>query len=697
MRHDPVRRLTLLVFVGTFLFYLPFLGSYGLFDPWETHYSEVARSMIQQDDYISTFWQDNGFFSKPVLTFWLQATGMRVAGLDQANDIPDEMVRTSAPEWAVRTPVALLGAMGVAFLFWLLARFFGVFAGGAGALLLAATPFYALVARQTITDMPFVAFTTAAMAFFIAGLLYDPKREAPETPPEGRKGRWCARRDPLFFVVAVFLGLLVLSQYVLMASHVDASFVAVGRRFELSGWLVFLPYLILLADVLVSVFRDPEGRGKLYILTGFAFTGLGILAKGFGALFIPVVVFMLYFLVTGEWSRLRRLDFIRGLFVVIAVSFPWHHAMIIRHGGAFFQEYFIHHHFKRAAMGVHGERGLFTYYINQLFFGALPLVPLLPGALGRLVTGKVLPRRLRVRDDRQRATLLLALWALVAFFLFSFMLTKFHHYILPAVVPLAALCGIYLADLRNSEARLRVLPLIVGLIVFAFILRELFLDPAHMLNLFIYKYERLFPYEQPFALWFAILGGCIALATVVLMLRPRPGRPLFIAVTVLFAGYLIYSYIPRVAPHWSQKALHRIYFDCRTGPKERFIAWQLNWRGENFYSKNKVLPYMELDNKEFFAHIDRYRSHTPGVLSGRFLILESAKRFKKLKSDMNLKYYTRYPDVYQGKNADSFIKIIGPGCKEIPEEWNPHFRQRNWQVLTHPYPHNKFMLVRMMI
>ena len=59
MRHDPVRRLTLLVFVGTFLFYLPFLGSYGLFDPWETHYSEVARSMIQQDDYISTFWQDN--------------------------------------------------------------------------------------------------------------------------------------------------------------------------------------------------------------------------------------------------------------------------------------------------------------------------------------------------------------------------------------------------------------------------------------------------------------------------------------------------------------------------------------------------------------------------------------------------------------------------------------------------------------
>ncbi|MBU1240835.1 hypothetical protein KJ865_14070, partial [Myxococcota bacterium] len=59
--------------------------------------------------------------------------------------------------------------------------------------------------------------------------------------------------------------------------------------------------------------------------------------------------------------------------------------------------------------------------------------------------------------------------------------------------------------------------------------------------------------------------------------------------------------------------------------------------------------------------------------------------------------YTRYSDVYGGKNADTLIKIIGPGCKEIPEEWETHFRQRNYQVLKHPYPHNKFMLVRMMI
>jgi 4-amino-4-deoxy-L-arabinose transferase-like glycosyltransferase len=98
-----------------------------------------------------------------------------------------------------------------------------------------------------------------------------------------------------------------------------------------------------------------------------------ILAKGFGALFIPAAVFLLYFLITGEWDRLRRFPLVSVLWVVAAISFPWHHAMIVRHGDAFFQEYIVHHHFKRAAEGVHGERGTFAYYLNQMLFGLLPL------------------------------------------------------------------------------------------------------------------------------------------------------------------------------------------------------------------------------------------------------------------------------------------------------------------------------------
>jgi len=37
------RQMTLLVIMVGLLLYIPFAGSYGLWDPWETHYSEVAR------------------------------------------------------------------------------------------------------------------------------------------------------------------------------------------------------------------------------------------------------------------------------------------------------------------------------------------------------------------------------------------------------------------------------------------------------------------------------------------------------------------------------------------------------------------------------------------------------------------------------------------------------------------------------
>ncbi|HNO70105.1 MAG TPA: hypothetical protein PKI49_16435, partial [Pseudomonadota bacterium] len=67
------------------LLYLPFAGAYGLWDPWETHYGEVARQMASRNDWISLWWpgspQDPAsgvFFSKPVLTFWLMALSLKL-------------------------------------------------------------------------------------------------------------------------------------------------------------------------------------------------------------------------------------------------------------------------------------------------------------------------------------------------------------------------------------------------------------------------------------------------------------------------------------------------------------------------------------------------------------------------------------------------------------------------------------------
>ena len=73
------------------LLYLPGLGGYGLYDPWETHYGEVGRNMVETGNYIDPWWgspwdtadvkrEKEGFYSKPLLIMWMMAAGIEVAG-----------------------------------------------------------------------------------------------------------------------------------------------------------------------------------------------------------------------------------------------------------------------------------------------------------------------------------------------------------------------------------------------------------------------------------------------------------------------------------------------------------------------------------------------------------------------------------------------------------------------------------------
>jgi len=50
------QQMILLVILFGLLLYLPFAGTYGLWDPWETHYGEVARQMVTRGDFISLWW-----------------------------------------------------------------------------------------------------------------------------------------------------------------------------------------------------------------------------------------------------------------------------------------------------------------------------------------------------------------------------------------------------------------------------------------------------------------------------------------------------------------------------------------------------------------------------------------------------------------------------------------------------------------
>src|SRR5262249_14855939 len=159
---------------------LPALGAGGLLDPWETHYAEVAREMLERRDFISPWWANEGWFrSKPVLTFWLEAASMAFLGVRTGADAvlsgsaPGAPSALGAPEWAVRLPGWLFALAGG----WLLqrgvARTVSPRAGLVGAVVLWTMPGFALLSHQAITDTPLVGAVAGSIGLLLGALATD--------------------------------------------------------------------------------------------------------------------------------------------------------------------------------------------------------------------------------------------------------------------------------------------------------------------------------------------------------------------------------------------------------------------------------------------------------------------------------------------------------------------------------------------
>ncbi len=85
------------------LLYFPAMGLQSLWDPWETHYGEVAREILARDDWVSLWWaQDGWFWSKPILNFWIQSLAMASLGTHYHADMMLQGASgawTAHPEW----------------------------------------------------------------------------------------------------------------------------------------------------------------------------------------------------------------------------------------------------------------------------------------------------------------------------------------------------------------------------------------------------------------------------------------------------------------------------------------------------------------------------------------------------------------------------------------------------------------------
>jgi hypothetical protein len=76
-----------------------------------------------------------------------------------------------------------------------------------------------------------------------------------------------------------------------------------------------------------------------------------------------------------------------------------------------------------------------------------------------------------------------------------------------------------------------------------------------------------------------------------LALRWRAGRALALAVGAVTSAFLADVYVAQIAPHFGQRAVVDAYYEDRKA-HEPLVAYQLNWKGENFYTGNHLALYV---------------------------------------------------------------------------------------------------------
>jgi 4-amino-4-deoxy-L-arabinose transferase-like glycosyltransferase len=129
------------------------LGSYGLWEPDEARYAEIAREMATGGSWIIPHLNYVAYVEKPPLLYWLTTISFHIFGIN---------------EFAARLPVAISALIGVLATYLFTLRTFGRRRAILAAAILATSPIYAVMAQVLTTDMLLTAMVTvASFAFFL--------------------------------------------------------------------------------------------------------------------------------------------------------------------------------------------------------------------------------------------------------------------------------------------------------------------------------------------------------------------------------------------------------------------------------------------------------------------------------------------------------------------------------------------------
>jgi 4-amino-4-deoxy-L-arabinose transferase-like glycosyltransferase len=607
----------------------------GLWDPWETHYGEVARNIIARDDPMDLWWRggygpdgkkEQSFASKHALPFWCMAASMKLFGLGW-HKAADEMVQPYWPELALRLPSLLAYWLMIAFWAYVSLRLAGKRAAIFVALALATLPQLALVGRQATTDIYFVAPVGLAMGAWALAWFSPDKTIARRGG--SKKG---LPKDWVWWAFAAAFMLFALAPLVVLQEHVFAQ-----RTVErVSRWskrptipnvqdlrnvgLQLMVYWVFAGVIVWRMFRwqrrSQVWMGVVYLAGGLALMGKGMIGPGVIGLLI-----LMHLIVTGRWERLLRCELPIGVLIFVITCFPWHHGMALFRGQGWVQELIFDNNLTRFAAGEQEQAvGSFAFYLRTLGIAALPWSFLLPAILWTAMRkfsrhaleqsdGTLEPEGKRALELWQFALL----WFAVTFGVITYSVTKYYHYLAPALVPFGVLVGLWLEEqvAKTESARPgragSLLAVLLALSAMYLVVTRVVMEPASFAHLTTYLYTGMWIEGAPAtdALWYLLIPLVFALL-VWLAGKTREAAVGFLVAAVLMTGWFFGSYIPKASVEWSQRDMFRALY-AEKGPEDPIIGWWFYYRGETFFAKRRIWVLVEPERDKTKELVDSYR------------------------------------------------------------------------------------------
>ncbi|RMG93660.1 MAG: hypothetical protein D6705_17905 [Deltaproteobacteria bacterium] len=606
--------------------YVASIRACGPWDPWETHYGEVARQILVRHDPLDLWWRpgsggphgraETTFWSKPPLAFWAMALSMAAFGVGTGAD-PAEMVHHPMAEIALRLPSLVFGVATVVVIGVVVGRMVSRRAGVLAAFVLATMPQMALVTRQALTDV----FALAPVVFGVcayAVAVSHPARPLHRRTFRGFEITWDARLLPAAALLLIFgvVPLAVLWAHVLdpwtaarvaKAGRADGPYSVAALR--AIGWQ-FGIYAVVAVVLAVRLLRLRTSRQAAMALVLPA-AGVSAMAKGLIGPGIVVTTCLVDAWVAGRRRpRLRELELVVGVLGLALVLLPWHHAMWIFRGDRWVNEWIMVNNLARFGSGEQAQAvGDLTYYLRILGPAALPWSAFVPVAFG-LAAGWVLRRHgagvAEAPTPRHVFVRVCVLWTFVSLWAISTSVTKYYHYLVPVLPPAAILTAIFLIerDLGAHRLGVRGLSALVGLGLLYAALHLVTYEPAILAHLTTYLYTGMWRRGAPETTNFAWASVAFAVGLVPWLAgRLRASAAIFVVGAGLVTHLLLNAYLPAASEHWSQRTAFRTYFERRT-PDDDIVSWWFYYRGETYFTKGRIWVMKEPDRRKLASYLE---------------------------------------------------------------------------------------------